>query len=645
MAKIHELSENLTNQIAAGEVIERPASVVKELVENSIDAGASRIRIDVVDAGLKQIVVQDNGSGIERDQVDLAFTRHATSKINNERDLFNVSTLGFRGEALASISAVAHVEILTSVNGEIGTKADFSGGSKKAQEDAAARKGTQITVRDLFFNTPARLKYLRSPRTEMMKVVDIVNRIALGYPQIAITLSNSGKILLRTPGNGKLQQTVANVYGRHIAEKMMSFEKEDNDFKVSGLLSKPELTRSTRNYISILLNGRYIRNFKLTTAIMDGYGSKLTARHYPIAIVAIHVDPLLVDVNVHPTKQEVRLSKEKELSRLITSAISDALLDNVEQTSAFANLTTNRQDSLVDQLKFNLNQNVVDTKRKIDEIPEVHEDKNVTSLNTVSTDINDDEVKDDQVVQKSAPKYVDLNKPQETDKYIITSTWQENVEKQTKLTPFNTEKVDTEVISSGDETLANNLPALSYVGQMSAYIIAENNGDLFLVDQVAARRRLAFEKIRKAMNAKKIVQQGLLTPVVLEFGNLDFLQIKDKIEEINKIGIYLEDFGQDSFIVRSYPTWISGDIEESLREILDSYLNLDHGKTTNLFARIAAGQAKKEVSGRMKISAAECTEILNKLRQTADPYHDADGKIVLVRMSQNELRKMFKKDE
>lgn len=638
MAKIHELSENLTNQIAAGEVIERPASVVKELVENSIDAGATRIRIDVVDAGLKQIVVQDNGSGIERDQVDLAFTRHATSKINNERDLFNVSTLGFRGEALASISAVAHVEILTSVEGEIGTRADFSGGSKKGQEDAAARKGTQITVKDLFFNTPARLKYLRSPRTEMMKIVDIVNRIALGYPQIAITLSNTGKVLLRTPGNGKLQQTVANVYGRHIAEKMMSFEKEDSDFKVSGFLSKPELTRSTRNYISILLNGRYIRNFKLATAIMDGYGSKLTARHYPIAIVAIHVDPLLVDVNVHPTKQEVRLSKEKELSRLITSAISDALLNNVEQTSAFENLTTNRKDSLVDQLKFNLNQDVVNTKREKDEVPEVHEETSISSLNNVVKPNHEP-------IEKSVSKYIDLNKPQENDKYVITPTWQENVAKQTKLTPFNTEKSSSEVISSGDETLANNLPALKYVGQMSAYIIAENDGDLFLVDQVAARRRLAFEKIRKAMNAKKIVQQGLLTPIILEFGNLDFLQIKDKLDEIKNIGIYLEDFGQDSFIVRSYPTWINGDIEESLRRILDSYLNLDHSKNTNLFARIAAGQAKKEISGRIKMSDAECIEILENLRQAADPYHDADGRLVLVRMSQNELRKMFKKDE
>lgn len=638
MAKIHELSENLTNQIAAGEVIERPASVVKELVENSIDAGSTRIRIDFVDAGLKQIVVQDNGSGIARDQIDLAFTRHATSKINNEHDLFKVSTLGFRGEALASISAVAHVEILTAIKGAIGTKAVFSGGSKKGQEDAAAQQGTKITVNDLFFNTPARLKYLRSPRTETMKIVDIVNRIALGYPQISLTLANKGRVLLRTAGNGDLKQTVANVYGRHIAEKMIPLKNQDNDFTVSGLISEPELTRSTRNFISILLNGRYIHNFKFNTAIMDGYGAKLKARHYPVAVIVIKVDPFLVDVNVHPTKQEVRLSKEKELGRLITSAVSEVLVENQEQSDAFANLTQNREASLVDQLKFNLNEDVVNTKREVDQIPEVHEEDAAL--------IENKRKKDTEITsQTQKSPYVDLNIPREDDHYVITPTWKENIAKQIQLMPFNDIKQDQSVISSGDETLANNLPALKLVGQTEIYLIAENNGDLFLIDQVAARRRLAFEKIKKAISVQKIVQQGLLTPIVLEFGNLDFIQIKQKLEEIKKIGIYLEDFGQNSFIVRSYPTWIKGDTENAIRNILDSFLNLDQGQKDKLFDRIASQQAAKEVTGHAKLSLAEGSEILNNLRKVADPYHDANGETVIIRMSQNELRKMFKKDK
>lgn len=622
MAKIHELSETLTNQIAAGEVIERPASVVKELVENSIDAGASRIRIDFVNAGLKQITVQDNGSGIEKDQINLAFTRHATSKINNEHDLFNVSTLGFRGEALASIAAVAHVEIVTSTNGKIGTRAVFAGGNKKEQEDAAARRGSKITVKDLFYNTPARLKYLRSPRTEMMRIVDIVNRIALGYPKISLTLTNEGKILLRTPGNGKLDQTVATVYGRHIAERMIPFTEKDSDFKVSGLISNPELTRSTRNFISILLNGRYIHNFHLNNAVMAGYGSKLAARHYPIAIIAITVDPLLVDVNVHPTKQEVRLSKEKELGRLITNAISSALIEHGETNDALLNLKQGKEETLVDQLKFNLNQNVVNTKREAEKtaVPEVHD-------------------------SVSSNKYVNLNKPRQDARYLITPTWEENVQKQIQLTPFSDRQSISSVISAGDETLANNLPKLNYIGQTKNYLIAENKGDLFLIDQVAARRRLAFSRIFRVLSSHQFVQQELLTPIILEFGKLDFLQIQDHLPAIKQLGLNLDDFGQNSFILRSYPTWIKDEVESSVRKILDLFLNAKQADQDKLFAQIATEQAKREVIGRRELSDAESSEILNQLRQTADPYHDGEGNIVLVRMSQNELRKMFKKDQ
>ena len=627
MAQIHELSVNLSNQIAAGEVIERPASVVKELVENAIDAGSSRIRIDFIDAGLKQIVVQDNGSGIPSNQIDLAFTRHATSKIKSEHDLFNVSTLGFRGEALASIAAVSHVEILTNSSGAIGTRAEFSAGVKKMQEDAAARQGTQITVKDLFYNTPARLKYLRSPRTEIMKTVDIVNRLALGYPEIAFTLMNEGRILLRTAGNNNLRQTVSSVYGRNIAERMLPFKGSDNDFEVSGLISKPELTRSTRNFISILLNGRYIRNFKLASAVMAGYGNNLTDKHYPIAVIKIKTDPLLVDVNVHPTKREVRLSKETELSRLITSAISSVLLKNDVKSDALSNLHSSKEDTLVDQLKFNLNKNVVETKRPNAGIAEINEQPPA-------------EIKH---IQHS--QYVNLDIPRDDEHYLITATWDDNVVKQCSLTPFTSKNTNNEIISSGDEVLAASLPELSFVGQTPMFIIAANNDDLYLIDQVAARRLLSFQKIIHELSNSKISQQGLLSPLILEFGNLDFLQIKEKMADIRKIGIFLEDFGQDTFILRSYPTWLKQNIEHSIRKILDLFLNVDQSNSQNLIKRIAADQAQREVSGRKKLTAADCGAILTNLRQIADPYHDAKGNLVIVRIRQSDLRKMFKRNK
>lgn len=627
MAQIHELSVNLSNQIAAGEVIERPASVVKELLENAIDAKSTRIRIDFIDAGLKQIVVQDNGTGIPSDQIDLAFTRHATSKISNEHDLFNVGTLGFRGEALASIAAVSHVEILTNSGKASGTRAEFAAGIKKTQEEAAATKGTQITVKDLFYNTPARLKYLRSPRTEIMKIVDIVNRIALGYPEIALTLMNEGRVLLRTAGNGNLQQTVSSVYGRSIAEKMLPFKSSDNDFEVTGLISKPSLTRSTRNFISILLNGRYISNFQLTTAVMDGYGNNLTAKHYPIAVIKIKVDPLLVDVNVHPTKKEVRLSKETELSRLITNAISSALLVQDVQADAVNNLNSAKEETRRDQLKFNLNKDVVETKRSETVSDEVHENIPVT------------------IKSSTQSKYVNLNVPREDDRYLITKTWHDNVAQQVKLTPFSHSHLDKNVISAGDELLASNLPELSLVGQTNTYLIASSKEDLYLIDQVAARRLLVFKKISHEIAEQKIDQQGLLTPMILEFGSLDFIQIKNQLKEIKKIGLYLEEFGQDTFILRSYPTWLEGDIEISVRGILDTYLNVDKTNSANLIKRIAAEQAQRIVSGRKKLSNAECGDLLINLRQVNDPYHDAKGNVVIVRLRENDLRKMFKKDE
>lgn len=626
MARIHELSPTLSNQIAAGEVIERPASVVKELVENAIDANAHRIRIDFVAAGLKSITVQDNGTGIASDQIDLAFRRHATSKINNEHDLFSVSTLGFRGEALASIAAVAHVEIITSTDGRGGSRALFSGGTKIRQEVAAAQKGTRLTVRDLFFNTPARLKYLRSPRTEAMRIVNIVNRLALGHPDIAFILTNNDKVLLQTTGNRRLLQTVANVYGRHIAEQMVPFKQADQDFKVSGLLSKPSLTRSTRNFISLLLNGRYIRNFKLTNAVMAGYGSKLQVKHYPIVVVQMQVDPLLVDVNVHPTKQEVRLSKEKELGRLITSAISDSLLHVSNQAVSFTNLTGHEKDTtLIDQLQFNLNHDVVNTARKKLAVPSVHE------------------LKRHLTTPKTNPHFVHLDQPRHDRRYLVTSTWAQNVLLQTKLAPFETEKINSQVISTGEDTLINRLPALTLIGQMKSYLLASEKNDLFLVEQVAARRRLVFDKIKRTLKQKKIMQQGLLTPIVLEFGELDFLQIKSQLREVKKVGLYLDDFGTNSFILRSYPTWIHGDVEASVRAILDEFLNRAHSSTINLLNHVALLQAKREVTGYVKLTNVAAGMILQELRHSSDPYHDAEGNIIIVRISQTSLRKMFKK--
>ena len=346
MAKIQELSDVLANQIAAGEVIERPASVVKELIENAIDAESSQIDILIEEAGLKKIQIIDNGLGIEPEEVQNAFKRHATSKIYSRDDLFRIRTLGFRGEALPSIASVSEVTLETSIGGERGTYLSLKGGKIIEERANEARKGSKITIENLFFNTPARLKYVKSLQTELSNVTDIVNRLAISHPDIAFRLVHDGNQLLRTAGNGDLKQTLAGIYGVATAKKMREIKKEDLDFRVSGFISLPELTRASRNYISIIINGRYIKNYLLNKAIISGYRSKLMVGRYPVAAIEIDMDPLLVDVNVHPTKQEVRISKEKELMQLIESAIHESLSKEQLIPDALENLSFKKKTDL-----------------------------------------------------------------------------------------------------------------------------------------------------------------------------------------------------------------------------------------------------------------------------------------------------------
>ena len=648
MAKIHELSENLTNQIAAGEVIERPASVVKELVENAIDAQASRIRVEVQHSGLKQISVQDNGSGIAPDQVDLAFMRHATSKIQDEHDLFNIATLGFRGEALASIAAVAHVEILTSTDGQTATRAAFAGGVKKFQEDAGSAKGTKITVGDIFYNTPARLKYLKSPKTELLKIVDIVNRIALGHPEISLTLASDGKVLLRTPGNGNLKQDVANIYGRKVAEKMLTVENEDPDFTLYGLVSEANLTRSSRNFISILLNGRYIKNYQLSSALLDGYGNKLGGK-YPIAVLAIEADPLLVDVNVHPTKEEVRLSKEKELSRLITSAVTEALMDEDEASPLFQ-LTPFKDKTQLDQLEFNLKPDVVDTRRPDDfqlEVSQVAEPEGKTDItNKTETETETKETKEKVEEEKtSAPEYVDLNQVREDDQYVLTKTWDQHVQEQTALPPFagGEEEAGSPVTSKADQLLKHHLPALRLLGQMGGYLLAEHGGDLYLLDQVAARRRLEYDQILASLEKEENYQQGLLEPLVFDFSVYDYQKLKDQLPLLRQLGLEMEDFGQNTLLMHSYPTWLKGEVTVQVRELLDQLLSSRENDGKSLLKLVAAKAAESNVSRRVNLTGAEAADLLLRLQTASDPYRDASGQVAVVRLSQNDISKLFKK--
>ena len=324
MGKIRKLDDQLSNLIAAGEVVERPASVVKELVENSIDANSTSIEIHLEEAGLSKIRIIDNGDGIAEEDCIVAFERHATSKIKDENDLFRIRTLGFRGEALPSIASVSELELITSTGDAPGTHLIIKGGDIIKQEKTASRKGTDITVQNLFFNTPARLKYMKTIHTELGNITDIVYRIAMSHPEVSLKLFHNEKKLLHTSGNGDVRQVLASIYSIQVAKKLVPIEAESLDFTITGYVTLPEVTRASRNYMSTIVNGRYVRNFVLMKAIQQGYHTLLPVGRYPIGFLSIEMDPMLADVNVHPAKLEVRFSKEQELLKLIEETLQAA---------------------------------------------------------------------------------------------------------------------------------------------------------------------------------------------------------------------------------------------------------------------------------------------------------------------------------
>ena len=352
MGKINILSAELSNKIAAGEVVERPSSVVKELVENSIDAGSTNIKILIKEFGIQQIRIIDNGSGITNDDLARAFLRHATSKISADYDLFHIETLGFRGEALASISSVSKVTIKSCAGEAQGKMLVLEGGKVVSEEYYAPIKGTDLSVENLFYNTPARLKYLRNPHTEQANITNIIHKFALSYPNVAFELHVDGKITFKTYGDGDVHKILSKIYNMGVARNMIEFSGSNDDYKVFGYISVPEETRASKNYINIFINGRYIKNYGIQNAIIDAYGTLLMINRYPLCVINIEMDPILLDVNVHPTKQEVRLSKEAELIRLIKEVIAERLSNYTYIPQGMNNVLTKKEKAKIEKINF-----------------------------------------------------------------------------------------------------------------------------------------------------------------------------------------------------------------------------------------------------------------------------------------------------
>ena len=661
MGKIQELSERLANQIAAGEVVERPASVVKELVENAIDAKATQIDILIEEAGLKKIQIVDNGEGINQDDVENAFKRHATSKIHNRDDLFRIRTLGFRGEALPSIASVSEMTLETATADETqGSYLFLKGGKIEEHRPASLRTGTKITVENLFFNTPARLKYVKSLQTELSNIGDIVNRMALSHPNIAFRLVHDGHKMLSTSGTGDLKQTLAGIYGVATAKKMLKVDAKDLDFTLNGYVSLPEVTRASRNYLSVIINGRYIKNFALNKAIINGYQSKLMVGRYPIAVLEITMDPLLVDVNVHPTKQEVRLAKEKELMELISRGIAESL----------------RQINLIPDVGENPS-----FKRKVEKIHTEQLDLPLEEQPKKKSDLNYDpktgifyvEPKPSEPVETPVPLKEEIVEktmtvPLETEQEkvaIVEETPEPLIEEEVPteeqvyeeapnadhpefdLSTQSGEKVIEQAITKlENEQPKERFPMLEYFGQMhGTYLFAQSKDGLYIIDQHAAQERIKYEYFREKIGDVSDDLQELLVPFVLDYPNNDAIKLKEKTELLQEVGIYLEEFGPNSFIVRAHPTWYPAGQEESIiREMIDMLL-VTGSVSVKKFREATAimMSCKRSIKANHHLNEAQARVLLTDLAQCENPFNCPHGRPVLIHFSNSDMEHMFKR--
>ena len=599
MGKILVLDELTANQIAAGEVVERPSSVVKELVENAVDAGSSRIDVWVEEGGLNRIIVRDNGSGIEADDIQTAFFRHATSKIVQARDLFAIHTLGFRGEALPSIAAVSKLECTSSsTNNGLGRKLIIEGGKVVSMQDVSCSQGTEIIVKELFYNTPARLKYMKAIQTELGHISDYIYRMALAYPQIAFSLTHNDSELIRTQGDGQLLHAFAAVYGTTTAKQMIAVEGEGLDYKLTGFVSPPGLNRANRNAITFIINGRFIRNFTLNNGLLQAYHTLLPLHRFPMAVIQIDMDASLVDVNVHPAKWEVRFSKEQELFAFVKEHVSKAFAAQTLIPSGYSapvHPTIPAPRQVQEQIKWE---------------PPTISNTPKPSFESYREVVRDFETKE---VRENVQKWI-------ADEQVLQQT-----------TPIEQPR----------------FPQLEPIGQVhGTYIVAQNENGLYLIDQHAAHERIHYEEFYEKFGNPEPISQELLIPITMEFNPTDARIIESKIPLLAHVGVVLESFGAQAFRVISHPYWLpkgeeSATIDEIIEWILGEKKGIDLHAIREKSAILCA--CKASIKANQALTNLDMTKLLERLAGCGNPFTCPHGRPIVISFSSYELEKMFKR--
>lgn len=591
MSKIQVMDELLANKIAAGEVVEKCVSIVKELTENSIDAKSTEIKIILKEAGIREIKIIDNGIGMDEKDALLAFQRHATSKLYTADDLFNIKSLGFRGEALPSIASVSEIVLKTCQN-DIGTLIHIKGGKLLENTSCEARKGTSITITNLFYNTPARLKHLSSIYGELAAITDYVNKMALSYPNVKFTVINDEKELLNTSGSGNLLKVIKSIYGIEVTKKMIEVKSNNDDYSIEGYISMPEVTRSNRNYITTLVNGRVIKNTTLNKTINDAYSNYKEDTRYPIVVLNIKTDPNLIDVNIHPSKLDIKFSNFDDLKNLIFNMINNSIKTKL----------------LIPKIEI--------SKQKIEPTPTIYEN---LSLNLERT------IKEDTI------KYSSSN--QETTSY------------QNELLEEIQEDSTNQIEEIKEEN--NKLPELYPIGlALGTYIICENEFGIYLIDQHAAQERINYEKYSYELSHPSNNIMTPLIPITIELPINEYLIIKNNLDILEKLNITTEEFGTSTLRVISHPTWLPQDnIDKTIRNIIDTIIKEEKNFNLKKFNdHLAASLAcKASIKANTRITISDMESIISQLRECKNPFNCPHGRPAIIEFTKYELEKMFKR--
>ena len=672
MSKIQVLDQITIDKIAAGEVIERPASVVKELVENAIDAGATAITVEIKEGGISFIRIADNGCGIEKEDVVNAFLRHSTSKIRSVDDLSGIQSLGFRGEALSSIAAVSQVELITKTKDNVlGTKYMISGGKEEGLEDTGAPDGTTFLIRQLFYNTPARRKFLKTPMTEASHIGDLMMRLALSHPEISFQFINNGQSKLHTSGNGQLKDVIYHIYGREITKNLLAVDYHENGIHITGYIGAPIISRGNRNFENYFVSGRYIKSSIIFKGIEDAYKDFSMQHKYPFVVLHIDVEGENVDVNVHPTKLELRFSNQQEMYNAVYEAVDQALhhkeliphvtLDvpkahvpaekpvakpqTAEHPVSFASTQNTKPEVEKPQIpksqvpkpqERNLEYFMEQMKKRVHSYHAQNSSAEVKS----KTDLFKPEIQADRIREAvtygTKPSITKTDVAKMVEKQIEKTVKKPEVLQEAQQLNFFEEKFLTKEVKS----------EYKLIGQVfDTYWLVEYHDNLYIIDQHAAHERILYEKTLKGMKNREFTSQMISPPIILNLSMQEEELLKTYMDQFTRIGFEIEEFGQESYAVRAVPdNLFSIAKKDLLMEMLDSLSEINRNQASDLIdEKIASMSCKAAVKGNMKLTATEVDTLISELLTLDNPYHCPHGRPTIIAMSKRELEKKFKR--